>query len=252
MRFVADCVSRPSPRHRGSGDARFLAGVAILAAGVLLIGVLAPPTPEIALENARELRKAGDLTAARSAFEALIDRESVGARASLDLATLDVEAGNLESAEATLRRAIDQFPDDSEVWEAFAGILLATKRGPEAAEAFQKAIEKDETNDSAASFLGQMLEDGGNLALARIEYEKARRANPNKALYILLEARLLWKMYQPNLTKTLLAQLDERRLILDDAEKKLRIALEEDLEIFPNGPPPPMPPEPGSGSPDDH
>ena len=115
----------------------------------------------------------------------------------------------------------------------------------------QSTLAKDPQNISARILRAQILEDGGHLALARPEYEWARRARPDKPLYALLEARLLWRMYQPNLSRTLLAQLDARGLTLDDSERKLRGEILEDLEIWPEGPPRVFP-DSGPRNPDDH
>ena len=245
---------RPAPltRERGEGEVGFLTWFALLAV-IILIAARLPSRIPIGerWKQAQESQEAGDANQARAEYEAFLKYPDFAPKAELALAALDLEAGDLPAAESRLRAALETYPDESELWEALGGLLLTTERGREAAAALTAALENDPGNIYARILRAQMLEDGGNLALARPEYEWARRAKPDKALYALLEARLLWRMYKPTLSRTLLAQLDARGLNLDESEEKLRREILEDLEIWPDGPPQDLP-NTGPRNPDDH
>jgi len=170
--------------------------------------------------------------------------------------------GEVERASKLQSEAIEHFeralaidPHFARSWNSLGLIQLASNNYEAAAQAFEKAIASDPYDASPRSHYGQLLESAGHFAKARPLFEAARRLEPDVPLYWLLEAHLLWKMYQPRYARTLLAQLDEKIDLFDLApnELKLRSIVYEDLEIWPDGPPPDhLPPDETESSPSDH
>ena len=211
-----------------------------------------PPTREPA-ESLREdlaagiaLFESGDRAGARAHFESLLRTDPGDAAAAIQLAAIATADRRFEDAEATLRKVLEIDAENAEAWTSLGTLLLLLEKGPEAAKCFETAIAADARYAPARFYYGQMLEGAGLLAKARPEYEWARRIDPETPYYGLVEARVLWKSYQPTLARTLLAQIDRGKTRpLTPEEDKLRREILEDLEIWPEGPPPDMlPPDP--------
>ncbi len=194
------------------------------------------------------LEQNGDIEGARGWYQRALLLDPVHPPAEVQLGSLALIAKDLPEAERHFRRAVEADPDFSLAWNSLGALLLGTGRPDEAFPSFERAIAADPHYAPPRAMLGQMLESAGQYPKARMNYEAARRIEPRRSLYGLLEARVLWRMYRPGPARTLLAEVDRSKPFPpDEQEVKLRRELVEDLEIWPDGPPTMTPPESGEG-----
>jgi len=96
-----------------------------------------------------------------------------------ELGSAQMEAGQLDRAEATLRRVTVMAPDDGGAWGMLGQVLWRQRRNPEAMAAFRKAIADDPEVPELHNSLGMLLLAGGDEAAAEKELREAMRIQPS-------------------------------------------------------------------------
>ena len=87
----------------------------------------------------------------------ILAREPRAAEALFQLAQLMMRRGSLDYAEAALRRAVAEEPDDAALWNNFGVVLARSGRMDGAADAFARAIDLEPGHEDAAANLHQIL-----------------------------------------------------------------------------------------------
>ena len=245
-------AGRPTGRSR-RGPKPGLRLLALLCLSSVFGGCGPGGAPASVEERAARLFDEGRVEQARRILEAELAENPTHAPAHLQLARILLAEGSADGAEAHLRTATESAPESVEVWTALGIFLLGAERTADAVTALERAIRLDETYPIARTTYGQVLEEGGFTADARTHYEAARRQDPGTPLHWLLEARILWKLYKPELARTALAAARSKAARpLTPAEEKLAWEVNDDLEVWPEGPPynaPPPADEAGSAPP---
>jgi tetratricopeptide (TPR) repeat protein len=95
------------------------------------------------IEDGRHARLAGRLDEARRLLEDALARSPASGLIMLELARVEIEAKNLDTAEQRARQAIEAQPGDAEAHAALGAVLTAAGRTVEAAAAFSRAAEID-------------------------------------------------------------------------------------------------------------
>lgn len=107
---------------------------------------------------------------------------AAGVRADYDKAVALLEAGDLEGAEALLRRFVDANPAYPGAWTNLAIVCRRDDRPDEARAALDRALELDEAYAPALNQLGVMHREAGRFAEAEAAYLKAVTADPGYPL----------------------------------------------------------------------
>ena len=225
--------------------------IAVIAIGGWL-GLQPPKSHLERVEEAAELFDAGDRAASLRILEEVLASDPGFARAHIERARIALVDGEPETAESHLRSATEADPQSAEAWGSLGMFLFQTHRVDEAGTALERAIAVDRLDAQNYALLGQVLELRGQIADAHPHFEQARRLEPGVPLYWLLEARIQWKRFDPARARTALAGAKaSAERPFDAAELKLLREIEEDLEIWPEGPPNhpgiPTPPPNGDG-----
>jgi len=132
------------------------------------------------LEWGLELQQVGRSRDAIAETEkaAVLDPQLV--QAQVNLIILYGQVGDFAKGEEHFRKAValnpHQFPD---AYYDYGVLLMKANRLPEAAQAFQEAIEIKPSYADAHNNLGYLMEREGKLEDAASEYQKAIEANPN-------------------------------------------------------------------------
>jgi tetratricopeptide (TPR) repeat protein len=140
---------------------------------------------------------AGDLAAARSAYEQALREEPANRDALLGLAAVDVRSGRHEAAEATYLRLLQADPRDAHAQAALIA-LRGTRVDPVAAESRVKSLLAADPGAHVLHFtLGNQFAQQGRWAEAQQEYFKAFAADPENADFAYNLAVSLDHMRQP-------------------------------------------------------
>ncbi len=144
---------------------------------------------------------AGDVAAARSAYQQALAENPANRDALLGIAALDVRAGRFESAEATYLRLLQTDPRD-----AYAHAALIALRGgrldPLVAESRVKSLLAADPGSHVLNFaLGNQLAQQGRWAEAQQEYFKAAAAEPENPDFAYNLAVSLDHLRQPRLAR---------------------------------------------------
>jgi len=115
------------------------------------------------------------LAGLRAALE--LDPELIAAR--LSLALEFIRRGDMESGEASLRRAMVDYPFHAESFYYYARLAFESGRSQEAVDNYRRAIELDPSFLQARQALVRVLVRQGVLSTAREEVEKLERLAPN-------------------------------------------------------------------------
>lgn len=141
----------------------------------------APDDPVLIAEQGRFAMAAGDLPAARTAFERLLETSPSSTEALEGLIAVDARAGRMENAVERVGARIADRPDDPRLRVMAARLDLARNR-PEAAEAsLREAIARDPANLEASVLLGQLYASRGEIDRAREEFRKLAALRPDSA-----------------------------------------------------------------------
>ncbi len=105
-----------------------------------------------------------------------------GVRADYEKAVALLEAGDLEGAEALLRRFVDANPAYPGAWTNLAAVYRRSERPEDARAALDRALGLDEGYAPALNQLGVMHREAGRFAEAEAAYLKAVTADPGYPL----------------------------------------------------------------------
>jgi protein O-GlcNAc transferase len=133
------------------------------------------------LIEARKLFDQGSVAEASSLAMRLLDREPTLAEAWHLMARVARVANDLELAERMINVAISRNGDLLEAWLERAQILSALNRTTDAAIAYQRVLELDETSFEAHSALGEIYASQGQLRPAAHHFRRAVQIFPQSA-----------------------------------------------------------------------
>ena len=143
---------------------------------------IARPAPQIhpQVDAAYAAFIAGDLAAARSAYEAALREEPANRDALLGLAATDVRTGRFEAAEAAYLRLLRADPRDPHAQAGLFG-LRSARIDPLAAESRVKSLLASDPGAHVLNFaLGNQLAQQGRWSEAQQHYFKAHSAEPDQ------------------------------------------------------------------------
>jgi protein O-GlcNAc transferase len=124
------------------------------------------------------LERAKDANAAMAELEAVIALEPTRAQVYGDLATLQIEAGRLDDASATLERGTAAGLQSSRHYQSLAGRYYEKKSYDSAIAAFNKALAVDPTFADAELGLGGALDQAGKTAEAAQHFQRYLELRP--------------------------------------------------------------------------
>ena len=142
---------------------------------------IARPAPQVhpQVDAAYAAFIAGDLAAARTAYEAALREEPANRDALLGLAATDVRTGRLEAAEAAYVRLLRADPRDPHAQAGLLG-LRSARVDPLAAESRVKSLLASDPGAHVLHFaLGNQLAQQGRWSEAQPHYFKAHSAEPD-------------------------------------------------------------------------
>lgn len=123
----------------------------------------------------------GDLAAARSAYESVLDLAPNDVDALNNLALVLLAQGSADRAEVALRRALSLAPKNGGAWSNLGAVLKARGRNSDAIAAFQHALDIDPDNEGARVSLAQEYFAIGSLDQARMMLADVVSSNPDNA-----------------------------------------------------------------------
>ena len=169
---------------------------------------------------------AGDLNAARSAYEDALRDEPTNRDALLGLAAIDVRSGQLNSAEARYLKLLEMDPRDSHA--AASLISLRGQLDPVASESRLKNLIATQPESALLHFsLGNQYAQQARWSEAQAAYFKAHSVDPENADYAFNLAVSLDQLHQGKLAlefyQRALALTDRRAASFDPARARLRV-----------------------------
>jgi tetratricopeptide (TPR) repeat protein len=188
-------VPKPAPRLRPAPSAAPAAPQREFAVG------RAAPQVHPRVEAGYSAFVAGDLAAARSAYEQALREEPANRDALLGVAAVDVRSGRHEAAEATYLRLLQADPRDAHAQAALIA-LRGARVDPVAAESRVKSLLAADPGAHVLHFtLGNQFAHQGRWAEAQQEYFKALAADPENADFAYNLAVSLDHLRQPKLAR---------------------------------------------------
>jgi len=128
-----------------------------------------------------EYLERGELDRAEAALRRLVSVEPTNSNAWLDLGTVAFERGDLATAERLYRRAITANGWSKDAWYDLASLLMEEKRFPEAERALRMALAVDPSFVSARVNLGVLYFWMKDMERTRVEFAAALRVDPSAA-----------------------------------------------------------------------
>lgn len=128
---------------------------------------------------AEGLEAAGESARAMPYFEQAVQHAPDSAIILRKLGSAQMDAGQLQKAEATLQRVTAMAPDDAGAWGMLGQVLWRGARNAEAMEAFRKGIAADPELPELHNSLGMLLLTGGDGPGAEKEFREAMRIQPS-------------------------------------------------------------------------
>jgi predicted CXXCH cytochrome family protein len=144
-----------------------------------LLEQVRPQRGEYYADLAEGLSYVGQAAKAMPYFEAAVQHAPGSEIIARKLGSAQMEAGQLEKAEATLRRVVVMAPDDGGAWGMLGQVLWQRGRNAEAVAAFRKSISADPEVPEMHNSLGTLLLAGGDAAGAEKEFREAMRIQPS-------------------------------------------------------------------------
>ena len=140
-----------------------------------------PARGEYYADLAEGLSAAGEAAKAMPWFEDAVRHAPESAIILRKLGSAQMDAGQLQKAEATLRRVAAMSPDDAGAWGMLGQVLWREGRNAEAIEGFRKGIAADPELPELHNSLGMLLLTGGDGSGAEKEFREAMRIQPSLA-----------------------------------------------------------------------
>lgn len=140
-----------------------------------------PGDLEAAIEGGLEHHRSGRLAEAKSAYEQVLRRDPVNARALFLLGTLAAQERDFGTAERLIRRAIEGNPEEAAYRNNLGVILREAGQLEEAVSAYREAIELQPDYTEAHGNLGVALKDLGRAEEALAPLERAIELSPDFA-----------------------------------------------------------------------
>ena len=131
--------------------------------------------------------KLGRLNDAETLYRRAVELNPADAQAITGLATVQLDEGNAREAEETLKKAIDRFPREALLYQAYGSMLLWGKGTSDAAsearavELLQKAVALDGTLAEARYQLGKLALREDRIREAQQELEAAVKLDPSSS-----------------------------------------------------------------------
>lgn len=167
-----------------------------------------PEDPEVALAHAAALRATGQDTLARATLERVIALDPYRFRARRELARLDMNGGELQSALEHWRVLLERNPKDAVALRGLGECSLAGGDPVEAERAYREALRADPESAPAHLALGRLL---------------AETDRPAEAVASLRKARARASL-EPELWERCSVELGHVYLSLGESENALRVA----------------------------
>ena len=125
--------------------------------------------------------KAGHWKRAVELLYGAIETDATYSDAHFDLAVIELQHGDLSTAEAELRAVIELQPADAAAHSTLGGVLLATEKVAAARAEFDAALKADERNFEALFNMATIELDAGQVAQALEHLKTAEMVNPQDA-----------------------------------------------------------------------
>jgi predicted CXXCH cytochrome family protein len=167
--------------YKGLGDAMISAGDPG-AAYAYRQAISRNPSFERAIRNLGfALSKAGELETAEITLQRALKLDPVDAQAWFEIGSIESRQGRIDTALASLRKAASLDPDLMDVWNSIGVTLSSVPGAAGAEEAFREAIRIDPYYATALANLGRLLSDEGKQQEAAFQLGRAARLDPSGA-----------------------------------------------------------------------
>lgn len=153
-----------------------------------------PEIPEIDVNIGVVEHKLGNLSGARSAYEAALTKDPTVGEAYLYLGAMKEQSGDLTGAEATYRRGLEKAPDSVAVRIGLVSTLRKQGRYDEAIQQAQEALKVNATSPEIYNDVGLAYVAQDDFVLAKFMFRKGL-ALPDGEEKAYLHANLGWTYY---------------------------------------------------------
>lgn len=195
---------------------------------VIILSILSAWTPvraeaaatqvDLALEAGREALRAGELTAARAAFEEALRLRAGDVEALYNLASIALAEARPDDALGHYRVLSEHPPERSDAYFNIGVVELQRGKVAEAMEAFVEVVSERPDYPRARLALAEALEKAGLYPEALEHNEAAARLVPSDPLPLAAKARILGRMGRRSQAMATIRQA--RRLAPDDEDLK--------------------------------